>query len=147
MQPRAPSRILCQTCGYDLRGLVVQRCPECGATAQPRACRNSRLQDWLLSGAMVAAACFLPWCWGIWNGSALVNRLEIAVVLVASTMFLLGVAFDFGPYAPLVAIIIALAATWYGSFGWTRRIVICVMLLAQSLVAAFLALAISGITG
>jgi len=30
-QPKAPPPGSCQTCGYDLQGLTINRCPECGA--------------------------------------------------------------------------------------------------------------------
>lgn len=28
--PATPSKLICQTCGYDLRGQIEKRCPECG---------------------------------------------------------------------------------------------------------------------
>src|SRR5581483_2175302 len=41
-----PDEMLCQKCGYDLRGLADNRCPECGEMFDPRAALIARI-PWL----------------------------------------------------------------------------------------------------
>ncbi|MFW6058614.1 MAG: hypothetical protein ACODAQ_00445 [Phycisphaeraceae bacterium] len=60
--------LTCPSCGYDLRGLTAQRCPECGEPFDPRTLQP--VPPWGRRpivggiGALVAAAAtgFLLWC-------------------------------------------------------------------------------------
>ena len=54
--PQAPiaDAVLCARCGYDLRGLLENRCPECGETFDPSKFPSARL-PWLIDRDTISA--------------------------------------------------------------------------------------------
>jgi hypothetical protein len=120
--PLADAR--CEHCGYSLRGLPENRCPECGTAFDPEEIAKSfvaqwpRLLMWYLVIYVARAAFGLPYVWGritYWSSGA-VDRAQLAS-LAPSVAYVLR---------DLAAVILGPVAFWglYRRRDWVRRVCI-----------------------
>lgn len=59
----AATRIVCDSCGYDLRGNASGTCPECGA----KAARAGRMPpQWWLLGLLIGIPTGVITVWALW---------------------------------------------------------------------------------
>jgi hypothetical protein len=124
----------CQHCGYSLRGLPENRCPECGTAFDPQEIANSfvalwpRLLMWYLVAYLVRAGFGLPGAWGMtryWTGTASGDlRLDL-LALSGAVILRHGLAIILGPLA-----------VWglYRRRDWVRRV--CIVIFAADCLEA-----------
>ena len=58
----------CLTCGYELTGLIGQKCPECGSPIDPLAIQShqSAWRRWLIAAIPMFIAYYAPYGWLLW---------------------------------------------------------------------------------